>query len=428
MSLRSILGGSGRVKKKSSSTLSSRPSAKRSPSSTASTSASPPPSWTSSLPRRKPGVGARTSSKSKRKVHDDDDDFFDDDRLDDFGLVTALATDLSLRDTPQAIQYVRARMFAPVPDTAAGMTSTRISEVLNYRRSLPPIISVAHVQALLSSPSGVEREVAELARRGFLRRIVVPRRGAVGEFIVLASEYETSLKETTGLSESARESLLKYLASNPDSQVLEKGALKPSEIEELVRAGFLTAHHSGGVVSYDCMSGTMRSYARPEDKITLTSLETVSRQAAGSLGTVGGQGALHNAGGSGGGSLSVMALTSSPTTEYRLAVPGAGSFLKLVSTALDHLLSLLGKSRFREAPEGVLRERWDGGIARIEEARHAAAKKARGEFAGVLPGQTRKWRQFYGLTFDWVLQEAVGAGLVEVFETRSVGRGVRAIR
>ncbi|KAI0417969.1 serine-threonine protein kinase 19-domain-containing protein [Xylaria grammica] len=422
MSLRSILGGSGRAKKKSSSTLSSRPSATRSPSSS---SASPSPSWASSLPRRKPGVGARAASK--RKNFEDDDDLFHD-KLDDFGLVAALAADLSLRDTPQAIQYIRARMFAPVPDAAAGMTSTRISEVLNYRRNLPPIISVAHVQALLASPSAVEREVAELARRGFLRRIVVPRRGAVGEFVVLASDYEASLRKTTALSDSARENLLKYLASNPDSQVLARDALKPSEIEELVRAGFLTAHHTGGVVHYDAMSGTMRSYARPEDKITLTSLETVSRQAAGSLGTVGGQGALHNAGGSGGGSLSTRALTSSPATEYRLAAPGAGSFLKLVSTALDHLLALLGKSKFREAPESTLKERWDGGVAKVDDAGHATAKRARGEFVGVLPGQTRKWRQFYGLTFDWVLQEAVGAGLVEVFETRSVGRGVRALR
>ncbi|KAI0535952.1 serine-threonine protein kinase 19-domain-containing protein [Xylaria digitata] len=422
MSLRSILGGSGRVKKKSSSTLSSRPSAKRSPSSS---SVSPSPSWTSSLPHRKPGAGVRTTSKNKSA--ENDDDFFHD-KLDDFGLVAALATDLSLRDTPQAIQYIRTRMFAPVPNTATDMTSTRISEVLNYRRNLPPIISIAHVQALLASPSVVEREVAELARRGFLRRIVVPRRGVVGEFVVLTSDYEATLKKTTALSENARENLLKYLALNPDSQVLARDALKPSEIEELVRAGFLTAHHTGGIVSHDTMSGTMRSYARPEDKITLTSLETISRQAAGSLGTVGGQGALHNAGGSGGGSLSSIAPTSSPAMEYRLAAPGAGSFLKLVSTALDHLISLLGKSKFREAPESTLKERWDGGIAKVEEARHAAAKRARGEFIGVLPGQTRKWRQFYGLTFDWVLQEAVGAGLVEVFETRSVGRGVRAIR
>ncbi|KAI0878895.1 serine-threonine protein kinase 19-domain-containing protein [Hypoxylon argillaceum] len=423
MSLRSILGGSGRVKKKSASTLSSRPTSKPSSSS----SLSPSPSWASSLPRRKPGVGARTTSKTKSL--EDDEDFFGDDKLDDFGLVTALATDLGLRDTPQAIQYIRARMFAPVPDAAAGMTSTRIAEVLNYRRALPPLVSIAHVQALLASPSAVEREVAELARRGFLRRAAVPRRGAVGEFVVLASDYEAALKQTKGLGEGARENLLKFLAANPEAQVLGADALEVGEIGELVRAGFLTAHHTGGVVSHGAMSGTMRSYARPEDKITLTSLETVSRQAAGSLGTVGGEGALHNAGGSGGGRPSALVASRSPAaTEYRLAVPGAGSFLKIVSAALDHLTSLLAKSKFREAPEAVLKERWDGGIAKIEEARHAAAKRARGEFAGVLPGQTRKWRQFYGLTFEWVLQEAVGAGLVEVFETRSVGRGVRSIR
>ncbi|KAJ3552853.1 hypothetical protein NPX13_g11019 [Xylaria arbuscula] len=114
MSLRSILGGSGRVKKKSPSTLSSRPSAKRSPSSSStSQSASPSPSWTSSLPHRKPGVGRRSYSNKAT----DNDDFFDD-KLDDLGLVVALATDLNLRDTPQAIQYIQARMFAPVPDAA----------------------------------------------------------------------------------------------------------------------------------------------------------------------------------------------------------------------------------------------------------------------------------------------------------------------
>ncbi|KAI1828146.1 serine-threonine protein kinase 19-domain-containing protein [Xylaria intraflava] len=425
MSLRSILSGSGRVKKKKPpSTSSSRQSGKHS----SSASPSPSPSWASSLPRRKPGVGARTMKKSV-SAGDEDDLFDDGEKLDDFGIVTALATDLNLRDTPQAIQYIRTRMFTPMPNTAAGMTSTRIAEVLNYRRNLPPLVSIAHIQALLLSPSAVEREVAELAQRGHLRRIVVPGRGPVGEFVVLASDYEDSLQKTTGPSDNAKGGLLRYLTSNPVAQVVGRDALKPSEIEELVRAGFLTAHHTGGVVSHGrAVSGTMRLYTRPEDKITLTSLETVSRQAAGSLGTVGGEGALHNAGGSGGGSLSVMAPTTSAATEYRLAAPGAGSFLKLVSTALDHLVALLGHSRFREAPESVLRERWDGGIAKVEEARHAAAKRARGEFAGVFPGQTRKWRQFYGLSFDWVLQEAVGAGLVELFETRSVGRGVRAIR
>ncbi|KAI1435345.1 serine-threonine protein kinase 19-domain-containing protein [Xylaria sp. CBS 124048] len=432
MSLRSILSGSGRVKKKKKtpSTLSSRPSAKQS-SSLSSLSASPSPSsWASSLPRRKAGVGARRTKSSAEDEDEDEDDLFDDDeKLDDFGLVTALAADLNLRDTPQAIRYIRAHMFAPMPNVAAGMTSTRIAEVLNYRQNLPPLVSIPHVQALLSSPSAVEREIAELARHGHLRRIIVPRRGSVGEFVVLVSDYEELLQNATRLSEHAKGALLNYLKSNPVAQVLGSDALAPSEIEELVRAGFLTAHHTGGVSSYSgAISGTTRLYTRPEDKITLTSLETVSRHAAGSLGTVGGEGALHNAGGSGGGSLSIRAPTTSAATEYRLAVPGAGSYLKLVSAALDHLMALLGQSRFREAPESTLRERWDGGFAKVEESRHAAAKRARGEFAGVLPGQTRKWRQFYGLVFDWVLQEAVGAGLVELFETRSVGRGVRAIR
>lgn len=92
---------------------------------------------------------------------------------------------------------------------------------------------------------------------------------------------------------------------------------------------------------------------------------------------------------------------------------------------MQHLVALLAKSRFREAPESVLRDRWDGGIAK-DDARYTA-KRSRGEFVGILPGQTRKWQQFKGLAFDWVLREAVGSGLVEVFETNSVGHAVRAV-
>jgi hypothetical protein len=90
------------------------------------------------------------------------------------------------------------------------------------------------------------------------------------------------------------------------------------------------------------------------------------------------------------------------------------------------LVSLLAKSsRYKEAPMSLLRERWDGGVASDDSA--STAKKTRGEFVGVLPGRTKKWKQFYGLKFEWVLEECVGAGLVECFETRSVGTGVRAL-
>lgn len=101
-------------------------------------------------------------------------------------------------------------------------------------------------------------------------------------------------------------------------------------------------------------------------------------------------------------------------TEPRLAIPGNGAFLKLVSAALQYLVALLVKSRFREAPESALRDRWDGGIAKDEASLSAFCR-----------GRRENGKQFRGLTFDWVLPEAVGSGLVEVFETNSVGHAVR---
>ncbi|KAI2777232.1 serine-threonine protein kinase 19-domain-containing protein [Daldinia loculata] len=406
MSLRSILGGSSRVKK----------SSKKSG---AKPSSSSPSSWASSLPRRKPGP---KRGKSLAGDEDDGDDLFND-KLDDYGLVKALVTDLNLRDVPQAILYIRSHMFSPMPEQAAGMNSTRIAEVLNYRERLPPIVTVSHIQALLSSPSAVEREIAELARAGFLRKVVVPGRGGIGETIVLAADFEQLVKDSTILDRDTKDSLARLLKENPGVQALGPNALRASEVDQLIKAGFLIANHTGAT-RYGSTSHSTNLYSRPEDKITLTSLDIISKQPTGSLGAVGGEGVVHKTGGTGGGSLGASRLDATGT-ELRLAVPGNGTFLKLISSALEHLVSLLGKSRFREAPETVLRDRWDGGIAK-EEARYAA-KRSRGEFASILPGQTRKWRQFYGLSFDWVLQEAVGSGLVEVFDTRSVGRGIRAL-
>ncbi|EMR72850.1 hypothetical protein UCREL1_90 [Eutypa lata UCREL1] len=302
------------------------------------------------------------------------------------------------------------------------MNSTRIAEVLNYRKSLPPIVTVSHIQTLLLSPSAVEREIAELARTGFIRRVVVAKRGDIGDTLILATDFEQMVKDSPVLDMDTKDALIAYMKDNPSMQAIRQDSFSKTQITQLIRAGLVTAHHTG-VSSYASMSSTMNLYSRPEDKGTLTSLEMVSKQPTGSLGAVGGEGTVHNGGGSGGGARKSSAVDSG-VTELKLAVPGNGAFLKLVSTALEHLISLLGKSRFREAPETVLRDRWDGGIAK-DEARYAA-KRSRGEFAGILPGQTRKWRQFNGLSFDWVLQEAVGSGLIEVFDTRSVGRGVRA--
>ena len=110
---------------------------------------------------------------------------------------------------------------------------------------------------------------------------------------------------------------------------------------------------------------------------------------------------------------------------YQIAIPGTGPFLKMLTNTRIHLLLLLSKSRFKEAPESLLRERWDGGIPADDATSNA--NRNRGEFAGVLPGRTRKWKQFNGISYDWIVEECVGSGAIEVFDTGSVGRAVRAL-
>lgn len=360
----------------------------------------------SSLPRRKPVQRANT------KPEDEDEDLFDD-RLDDVGLVKALATDLTLRDVAQAIKYIQGKMWSPVPEERAGMNSTRIAEVLNFRVGLPPIVVVSHVQALLNSPTTVDREIAELIKGGAVRKLVVGGRGSIGEALILVSDLD-EIVQKSGLDQELKDRFINLLHENSTALKISRTKLTADESKALMHAGFLTAT-TGSWTTTDVFS-------RPGDgsRGTMTSIASISKAASGSMAAVGGEGAVHNSGGSGGGARSLPG-----TGDFSIAFPSTGSLLKLVSNARAHFVSLLGKSKFKEAPESLLRQRWDGGIA-ADDAQ-STARRNRGEFAGVLPGRTRKWKQFYGISFEWILGECVGAGLVEVFDTGSIGRGVRAL-
>ena len=140
-------------------------------------------------------------SQSKPEKADEDEDFFGD-RLDDVGLVTSLATDLLLRDVAQIIRHVRKHMFDIMPERG-GFNSTRIAEILNFRKSLPPTVTVAHVHALTNSPTATEREIAELAKAGIIRKIVVPGRGigasSISDGLVLVEDIERIIRGTENL-------------------------------------------------------------------------------------------------------------------------------------------------------------------------------------------------------------------------------------
>ncbi|TWU77834.1 hypothetical protein ED733_002387 [Metarhizium rileyi] len=348
----------------------------------------------------------------KHHQNDDDDDGGDDDdalfpaKFGDVGAAPVLTPrdELRLRDVIQAMRYVRSHMFSPVP--ASGLTSTRTAEVLNYRVSMPPLVTTGHVNAVLTSPPGkIEREVVELVGKGILRKVRVERRGGMGDALVETEDLEEMLSRAVvsgELSDGAKVKFLRILQDNATAQRVSGTGrgdedLTACQTDELVRAGFLTS--STAAVPGNSL------HVRPEDRTTLTSIQHVSRFASGTVSAVGGQNAIHLAGGGGG----APALTRRDGDDgglaaFRIAVPGHGRYLKLADGAVDWVREALGKTKWGEGPESWLKEKFEG---------------------NGLYGT--RWKEFWGVEWEWVLGQAVGLGVVEVFETGSVGKGVRAL-
>ena len=186
------------------------------------------------------------------------------------------------------------------------------------------------------------------------------------------------------------------------------------EVTALRNAGFLVS------------SGISRKSHVAMDSANRLATATISRQASGTVAAVGGEAGFGNTGGIGSTrTINSESIISGCANELTLSVPNMGAYLRLLNDARTRLIDLLGKSKFREAPLYLLRERWDGAVE--SGSRASQAKRIRGEFAGILPGKTKKWKLHYGLDFDWVLEECLGAGLVELFDTSSVGHGIRAV-
>ena len=373
----------------------------------------------SALGLKRATSSSSNASPSKRSLPAEESTAYEEDEeLDDLGIVASLAADLNFRDVPQYMEYIRNRMFSDMPEKA-GMNSTRIAEVLNFRKQLPPFVTIAHIDALSTSSTVVEREIAELAKKGILRRVTIPNRGvgaaAVGDGIASVKEWQTLVRTHEGLSEGLQEKYISLMDTNPTSTTIPGSAFTPAELATLTGAGLLT--------STTTLSTTASAFFASPGAASLSAISSSgSRHAAGSLEAVGGQHATQHM--HGGTSLSVR---NGSISTFSFSLPHTGMHIKLLVDARNHLLSILKKSKFKAAPLDVLRERWDGGVAGTGSTEREERKKARREFVGVLPGRTKKWKQFYGMRFDWVLEECLGAGLVELFETGSVGRAVRLV-
>lgn len=381
------------------------------------------PKSTNPLLRRKTSSPFANAQRSKPKASAAADK---EERLDDTGLVATLAKSGVRQDAISLVQYIQGRAFDDIPERAAGMGSERISEVLRFRKGLPPIVTLAHLHAVSKSSTDTERELARLIAQGKVRKITVPGRGrggaAVGDGVVLVEDWIRRVREEEGLDESVKEKYIALLSAHRASPTTPTSSLTDAEERDLVNAGFLT--------SPTALSASLGDLFMPPG--TSTSLSSVSaagsRAVTGTLAAVGGAGAVHDSGGSG----STLAtrdnrpsdLIRGKEREMTFALPGTGIYLKLVVAARHHFLQILKgiSPRHREATLEILREKWEGNTPNNPLQR---LKRERGEWGGVLPGKTKRWKEFYGMRFECVLAECVGGGLVELFDTGAVGMAVR---
>lgn len=384
------------------------------------------PKSTNPLLRRKSSSPFSTPQRSKpintRKTSAIDKE----QRLDDTGLVATLAATGVRQDVISLIRHIQSRAFDDVPDRGAGMGSERTSEVLRFRKALPPIVTLAHLHAISRSSTDTERELARLVAEGKVRKITVPGRGrggaAVGDGVVLVEDWIKCIREEEALDEDLKEKYIALLSAHRTSPTTPTGSLSDVEERHLVNTGFLTSPNA-----LTAMLGDL--FLPPGSSSSLATVSSAgSRAATGTLAAVGGAGAVHESGGSG----NTLAtrdnrpsdIVKGKEREMTFALPGTGIYLKLLVAARQHLLHILKSisPRHREATMEILKEKWEGNTPNDPLNR---LKRERGEWGGVLPGKTKRWREFYGMRFECVLSECVGGGLVELFDTGAVGMAVR---
>ena len=322
------------------------------------------------------------------------------------------------KDVLSAITQSRLAMFDEIPEERAGMNSVRIAEVLNYQRNLPAVVSLAHIHALRSASTRTERDIQSLLSCNSIRRLKLVGRGngvsGLAELLIPTHEYEKALRDT-GLPIDVLQAFSVALKAHPRVHALPPHSLSRTYADALTRAGFL--------VSPSIQAS--RTYSRSCSSTSIIAPSVVSRSASGSQAAVGGDAAFETMGGING--IRRTESQSTGNTEYVLSVPGLAAYLKLLEAGRIHLLDLLRQfSRYSQAPLYLLRERWNGNID-DNSSSVSMARRIRGQFSNVLPARTKKWKALNGLSFDWVVEECLGAGLIELFETHSVGLGVKAL-
>lgn len=254
-----------------------------------------------------------------------------------------------------------------------GMSMEAKAEVLKYRRSYlsDGLVTVNQLYSIYDNQGNtfVDRSIEIKSRQGLLRKFIITNASPI---ILRSPQKFQSGKITYGFENA--EVVVKtdtYLAliSRDIAQV--KDEAQVTALKSFL--DFISDNHT-------CL------FVEPNDKLTSKQLSLLV-----SLGYV---------------TLTSNHLNEIESHQYSISYPNCGSFLKLVNAGRSWLVKTMMKSKHHQLLEEDLFNKWEGISSTTQDM-----------------SKLNNFRKpFYGYDLYWILADALGAGVVEVFNT-PVGRG-----
>lgn len=243
-----------------------------------------------------------------------------------------------------------------------GLSAETGAKILTYRRTLPELVTIGQLYSIFTEAGAtfVDKQLELLIRQGRLRKFIITNAAPV---ISRSLQKYQSGKITYGFEN------VEVVARTETYHELVKDHRTPTAAKF---NRFLTANPTALFVGPEHFEKTELDELVNLGFVTLTSNH----------------------------------LNEIETHQYSISYPGCGTFLKLINQGRAWLVKTLHANKFHELLEDQLWAKFEG----------------RSRTGNCLLKNFH--RPFYGYDLNWLLADALGAGVVEVFNT-PVGRGWR---
>ncbi|KAF3161872.1 hypothetical protein TWF225_008657 [Orbilia oligospora] len=325
----------------------------------------------------------------------------------------------------EGMKYILSNQFTPLPPTLTGLGISRdlLAEVLNYRKSFPPVVPLPHLHSVLLSPTETEREITSLVADGTLRRVTIKTGNMTSlDGVITTDDFLKSIASSSALDAEMKEAFLSLFVNNPSltsitSDPTADNTLPKETIMVLLSAGFLTIN------SGDAFTSPAVDITTLTPTSAMTYITPIPEKDHSHISTLSSLSSISSSNRDASKSSSSRSSKSRDThIEYIITPPSLGLLTNLYSATKSHLLDILRHCPHRQATIEFVREKWDGGVSKNK---GSVRKKKDGEVK--FEGRTRKWREHKGVTIEWVLGGLLGSGVVEGFG-KGWGRGVKVVR